>query len=87
MFTFVHVVVFPLPCKPTNITILGLFFTGCHALTSGSMSYFKLILFSFNSNSLVLHTRTSSFTTADWINRRLFKPTAVSSRFIACLIK
>lgn len=30
-------------------------------------------------------TRTSSFTTADWINRRLLRPTAVSSRLIACL--
>ena len=38
LHTFVHVVVFPLPCKPTNMMILFFPFVGCHAGTPGSMS-------------------------------------------------
>ena len=35
--TFVQVVVFPLPCRPTNIIMLPLPFVGCQAGTPGSM--------------------------------------------------
>ena len=37
--TLVHVVVFPLPCKPTNMMILGLPLTGCQAGTPGSSNW------------------------------------------------
>ncbi len=38
ILTFVQVVVLPLPCRPTNMMTLGLFFVGAHGLTPGSRS-------------------------------------------------
>ena len=39
MITFVHVVVFPLPCNPTNMMTFGLPLVGCHCFSPGSISW------------------------------------------------
>jgi len=42
--TLVHVVVLPLPWRPTNMMMLFCPLTGCHAFTPGSINYKQLQL-------------------------------------------
>ena len=58
--TFVQVVVFPLPWRPTNIITFCLPLLGCHACTPGSISY-KVISktpTNNNNNKTKSHTHT-----------------------------
>lgn len=85
MHTFVQVVVFPLPWRPTNMMTFFLPLVGCQAFTPGSISckfHWKYVpqgnkLYRTLAESCTL---TSSLNTADWIIRRLLRPAAISSK-------